>query len=283
MHAYQQNSPEWLEMRRNKIGASDAPVIMEVSPWKTPYQLWKEKLGIETERPQSKSMERGLQMEESARQEFEKMTGLIVVPQVVQHPDYEWMIASLDGIDFTGKNIVEIKCPGKEDHQSALNGQIPFKYIPQLQHQLEVTGLEKGYYFSFDGQCGKVIEIYRDDKYVEGLIKREKQFWMCVQNFEQPKLCDRDYLEKDDEIWLAASFSWLKCHQELENLKAKEEELRETLICLSGKSNVKGGGIKLSKIIRKGMVDYKSIPEIQNVDLERYRKSAIESWRITEL
>ena len=35
-----QNTPEWLEFRRKKIGASDAPIILEVSTWKTPYQLW---------------------------------------------------------------------------------------------------------------------------------------------------------------------------------------------------------------------------------------------------
>lgn len=281
MLALQQNTVEWIEMRRNKIGASDAPIIMEVSPWKTPYKLWEEKLGISHEITQSKCMERGLKLEESARQEFEKITGLIVIPQVVQHPTYEWMIASLDGIDFAQKNIVEIKCPGRKDHQCALDGEIPEKYKPQLQHQLEVTGLLKGYYFSFDGQSGKVIEVYRNEKYVVDLIKREQQFWACLQNLEAPNLIERDYLDKDDELWVAASNSWLNCHIALEELKAKEEELRETIICMSGKSNAKGAGIKLSRVLRKGNVDYKIIPQLQGINLDQYRKSPIEMWRIT--
>lgn len=280
MHVYQQNSPEWLDMRRNKIGASDAPVIMGVSPWKTPYQLWEEKLGFSGDRAQSRAMDRGNALEETARMCFEKETGLIVVPQVVQHPDYEWMIASLDGIDFASKNIVEIKCPGKVDHQCALDGEVPSKYMPQMQHQLEVTGLNKGYYYSFDGQNGKVIEVYRDQNYIDSLLDREMAFWGCMVNLESPKLTDRDYIVKDDELWSAAASSWLKIHRELEELKAKEEELRESLICLSGKNNVKGAGVRLSKIIRKGAVDYKKIPEIRDVDLEAYRKSPIESWRI---
>src|SRR5271170_1345030 len=120
-----QNTPEWLEMRRNKIGASDAPIIMQVSPWKTPYQLWEEKLGIAKQKQISYEMQRGTNLEEIARQEFEKMTGLIIFPQVVQHPNFEWMIASLDGIDLAHENIVEIKCPGINDHQYALDGKIP--------------------------------------------------------------------------------------------------------------------------------------------------------------
>ena len=39
-----QQSEEWLEFRRSRIGASDAPIIMGVSPWKTHYKLWVEKI-----------------------------------------------------------------------------------------------------------------------------------------------------------------------------------------------------------------------------------------------
>ena len=120
MSALIQQSNEWLELRKNKIGASDAPVIMHVSPWKTPYQLWEEKLGLK-ESFSSSAMKRGLEMEESARKAFEKETGLVVFPQVLFHKEHEWMMASLDGIDIEGKNIVEIKCPGKVDHEIALS------------------------------------------------------------------------------------------------------------------------------------------------------------------
>lgn len=281
MSALVQNTPEWLQMRRNKIGASDAPIIMGVSPWRTPYQLWEEKLGIGKDINLNSYMQRGHDLEETARKEFERMTGLIVIPQVIQHPEYEWMIASLDGIDFCHKDIVEIKCPGREDHQTALEGIVPAKYYPQLQHQMEVTGLNKAYYFSFDGVAGKIIEVYRDDKYVEDLIKKELQFWRFMQDLDAPPMTERDYVERDDDLWNMASHSWLKCHKELQSLKAREEELRETLVALSGRSNSKGNGIKLSRVIRRGYIDYKEIPEIRHVDLEKYRKPAIETWRLS--
>lgn len=280
MHEMKQNTPEWLEMRRNKIGASDSPIIMGVSPWTTPLQLWEQKLGLREEKYKTPRMQRGHDLEEKARHQFESMTGLSVFPQVIQHPDYEWMIASLDGIDFCHKNIVEIKCPSREDHLLAFGNMVPNKYKPQLQHQMEVCGLEKVYYFSFDGKEGKIIEVERDDKYIDKMLKKELEFWDCMQNFKTPALTDKDYIQQDNELWEAASNSWLDCHQKLEFLKKQEEELKETLIALSGGSNSKGAGIKLSKVIRKGNVDYNAIPELENVDLEKYRKKHIESWRL---
>lgn len=283
MHAYQQNTDEWLEMRKNKIGASDAAVIMGISPWMTAYGLWEEKVGIREPRVLTKRMARGNDLEETAREAFIKMTGIVVFDQVVFHPDFEWMMASLDGIDIEGKNIVEIKCPGHEDHQIAVKGNVPAKYYPQLQHQMAVTGLDESYYFSFDGVEGVIVKVKRDQEYIDILIQKEAKFYHCMQTLEAPKLTDRDFVEKNDELWRVASESWIKCQNSLEDLKAREEELRETLVCLSGKSNAVGSGIKVSRILRKGNVDYKNVPELHGIDLEQYRKPTTEFWRISQI
>src|SRR3990167_9543260 len=37
---------EWREVRRQGIGASDAPAIPGLSPWKSPIQLYADKLGL---------------------------------------------------------------------------------------------------------------------------------------------------------------------------------------------------------------------------------------------
>ncbi len=277
-----QQESNWLEMRRNKIGASDAPIIMDVSPWKTPYQLWEEKLKLRPDQAENSAMRRGKQLEKAALREFESITGIMMIEQMVSvHPIRQWMMATLDGIDLDQKNIVEIKCAGREDHQMALDGEVPKKYVPQLQHQLEVTGLEKAYYFSFDGKQGKVLEIYRDDTYIKKLLEREERFWECMQTLQAPKLCARDYVEKCDEVWVSAAEEWIRCQEELEALKAKEEDLRKQFISMSESRNCVGGGIKLSRVIRKGNVDYSAIPELQSVDLEAYRKAPIEMWRLS--
>lgn len=273
----EQGSAEWLALRKNKIGASDASSILGIG-FKTPYQLWLEKMGL-SETEQNQAMRRGIDLEPIARQTFiEAMDciGLKIIPVVALHDSISFMMASFDGLSEDGKIAVEIKCPGKEDHEKAMDGVIPEKYVPQLQHQMEVAGVQSMFYFSYSERSHKIIEINKDNRYIKDMIEKEKSFWNCMQNLEAPELIDRDYIKREDEEWIKLAQEWI----ELSKLEERKEEIRKKILDISGKSNTMGGGIRLSKIPRKGNVDYKSIPELQNIDLERYRKSTIETYRI---
>jgi putative phage-type endonuclease len=281
----EQNSPEWLEFRKNKIGASDAPIIVGDSPWTTPYQLWEQKLGIAPPRSANWAMQRGHDMEETARKEYEHMTGHVVMPQVMQHAEHDWMIASLDGIDLTGKHAVEIKTTSREDHLKTLGGHVIRKYFAQLQHQIEVAELESIDMFSFCENEGVVLKIYRDQKYINAMLKKEKTFWDMMQDFEAPPLGDKDFVECDDDVLAQLVLKWreVKCKLELiKNFKAEEEELREALISRANGRNLRTHGIEIKRVISAGRVNYKNIPELECVDLNQYRGSPVESWRITE-
>jgi putative phage-type endonuclease len=277
-----QGSPEWLELRRSKVGASDAAVILGLSPWTTPYQLWEQKLGLRDVEVNS-AMRRGSEMEEEARKEFEHLTGLVVFPDVCFHPEHEWMMASLDGIDMERKNMVEIKCVSRKDHQTAIEGNVPDKYYPQLQHQLAVTGLQSVYYFSYDPLNPVTLQVARDEAYIADMIEKEKEFYRCVMNFEAPSLCDRDYvdLSNDVEFSTAATF-FLTMKKQREVLEKEEERYRKRLIEISENRNAKGAGIRMTKFIRKGNIEYGKVAELQGVNLDKYRKPPTESWRIGE-
>ena len=280
MSALVQGTADWLEMRRSYIGASDAPVIMGVSPWKTPYQLWKEKLGL-YEQETNKAMRRGTSMEETARREFELTTGYVTKPKVVFSTQYDWMMASLDGITDAGDVLVEIKCPGSVDHSSAVSGRVPDKYMPQMQHQMACTGLDHGYYFSFNGTTGALVEVERDDDYIKKLITKEQRFWESIQEMEAPELEDRDFHLRSDVEWTQTAEEYKSLRLQLKALELQEKKLKERLIDISGNSNIVGGGIKLSKVLRKGAVEYTKIPELIDVDLESYRKGPVEYWKVS--
>ncbi len=141
------NTPEWEQMRKEKIGASDAPVLMGISPYDTPYSLWQKKLDLIPQTTMTRPMERGYTLEPLAREQVEQQIGQSLRPRVKFHDSIPWMMATLDGLSEDEKTLVEIKCPGATDHQTALSGHIPEKYFPQVQHQLEVCQIEKGYYF----------------------------------------------------------------------------------------------------------------------------------------
>ena len=102
-----QGSTEWHEHRRQYRNASETPVVLGVSPWQTPYQLWQQKLG-RTEPEVTPAMLHGTQLEPAARAAYEQQTGLVMQPLVVVDGEYS---ASLDGLTLAGERIVEIKCP----------------------------------------------------------------------------------------------------------------------------------------------------------------------------
>ena len=177
----QQRSEEWFEYRKKKIMASEAPIILGVSPYKTIEELEQEKVfgSIQQNFPW---MQRGIDLEPFALHMFERETGLTMFPCVGEHEN-GWMAASFDGMTLDEDVVVEIKCPGKKDHQLALEGKIPEKYIPQLQHQLYVSGLEIIFYFSFDGSNGIILECRRNDDFINYMIEKEFEFWQIISSF----------------------------------------------------------------------------------------------------
>src|SRR5436190_7817693 len=82
-----QGSAEWHEHRRRHRNASETPIVLGLSPWTTPYQLWMYKLGLVVPEV-TPAMLHGTQLEPAARAAFEQLTGLAVRPQVVVDGEY---------------------------------------------------------------------------------------------------------------------------------------------------------------------------------------------------
>ena len=93
-----QGSPEWLDYRRSRRNASETAAVMGLSPWSTPYQLWLEKTS-RTNAKVTQAMQRGTELEPSARSAYEEQTGLVMQPLVIEDGAYS---ASLDGMTLAG-------------------------------------------------------------------------------------------------------------------------------------------------------------------------------------
>jgi putative phage-type endonuclease len=279
-----QGTKEWHETRQRHIGASDAPVIMGVSPSRTLYQLYLEKIGKGEKVFETDAMRHGKAMEPKAREEFEALTGIVVFPTVVFHPKHKFMMASLDGMDLEKRFVLEAKCPmseKSEDHICAMDGVVPEKYYPQLQHQLECVksfGIDMIYYLSYTSNSSKLIEVEINQSYIDDMIVKHTEFWRRVQERDAPPMTEKDYIIREDEEWRTLEARWLFLKPYLE----ESEQLREKLINCANGQNVKGSNLTLSRFMRKGNVDYKSIPELKGINLEAYRKSPSECWKITE-
>jgi putative phage-type endonuclease len=105
-----QGSAKWHSWRSGIIGASDAPVIMGESPWKSAARLLAEKNGLSERFRGNAKTRRGAVLEPTARSLYEIKNQMKVPPAVLQRRDRLWQCASVDGLDSTGSRVVEIKC-----------------------------------------------------------------------------------------------------------------------------------------------------------------------------
>jgi predicted phage-related endonuclease len=188
----------------------------------------------------------------------------------------------LDGIDPDHSFIVEIKTGGSAALERAKNGKIPDYHFCQIQHQLEVSGLDRCVYFFFDGENGFPIDVYRDTKYINQLNEAEERFWDNLQDFVPPPLTNKDYESHETEERISLAKQWLEVSERLSRDEKLEKELREKLITEAGDRNTIGGGVKILMSGRAGSVDYKAIPELKGVDLDKYRKGAVKFFRVTK-
>jgi putative phage-type endonuclease len=198
----EQGTPEWHSFRRTKIGASDCPVIMGKSPFRTAYQLWREKI-LGEEQKTSRAMKRGSELEMEARKIAEEFLKEEFKPAVAISERHDWMMASLDGLNPEKTVLLEIKCPGEKVFDECSNEELPEYWEWQVQHQLAVTECEKAWLCVYSGESMLYFALNRNQVMIDQLMEKEKTFWfdhVCEE--KPPELSERDFVERSDDVWL---------------------------------------------------------------------------------
>jgi putative phage-type endonuclease len=275
-----QGSAEWHEHRRKHRNASETPAVLGVSPWQTPYQLWQVKLGL-VEPEVTPAMLHGTQLEPQARAAYEALTGHVMQPLVLVDGEYG---ASLDGVSLAGDRVLEIKCPFKGRHstlwKTVESGRLPEHYQWQVQHQLMVTKAEIADVFVFDGTEGIQLEVTPDLNAWPQIHEAWDAFMRCVTGAQAPPLTARDTRVRHDPEWISAAAAYLELRTAYDVLWSNLEEAKAKLIGLTGHAKEQGGGVSVTRLWKRGNVDYKNIPELKGLDLERYRVAPRQEARI---
>lgn len=274
-----QGSKEWLELRRKKVTATDVACLMGVG-FDTPYQRWLKKVSGE-EIEVNADMQRGKDLEPEARAEAERIFGVPFYPETHLSDEHPWAMASLDGISPCGK-LIEIKCPRQKGHEMARSRIIPDYYIPQMQWQMHVTkSFNVNFISYFEGEV-IILMVHRDQAYIDELVSKACEFHDCILNLRPPVLTDKDTREISlDPRFESLADLWKNAKEQMEQWEELESQYRKSLQEYAKDGSVRGSGIKISRMFRKGNVDYSAIPELKGVDLEPYRKSPSEIYRFS--
>ncbi len=276
-----QGTQAWHDYRQSMRNASETAAVMGISPWLTPYQLWMIKLGRQTQAV-TEPMRYGTRLEPDARKAYEEVTGHVMNPLVMQDGPYS---ASLDGITLDGSLIVEIKCPfrGRKSELwlAANRGEVPEHYRVQVQHQLMVTGAREAHLWVYDGQEGLLLTLTRD----EVAMARIRQAWEAFQYHLDadipPALTEADAAIRTDPAWTLAAEAYLQAKAEVDGATARLETARNHLVSLIHHAREQGGGVSVVKLWKQGNVDYKRVPELKGVELDKYRGQGREEVRVT--
>lgn len=195
------------------IGASEIAAVVGVSPYRSAFELWEEKIGERAPFDGNDATEWGLLVEAPMRRAYEQKTGqrLFTPSQSMFHPEMPFVRATPDAIvvndnapaQFPGpadwQFPVQLKCTGYWPGKSWEHG--PPDWV-QLQEQWEmlVLGAQPGapridradVVASIGGGFPQFFTVHRDDSMIDGLVKVARDFWKKVETRTPPKADESD-------------------------------------------------------------------------------------------
>jgi putative phage-type endonuclease len=171
---------DWLDWRRKGLGGSDIAAICGMSRYKSPMEVYLDKLGEIPPIPDNPKMKAGRIIEPVVADWFAEETGMKVIKQnaIFQHPNHPHMLANIDrwlpgqNAGLECKNTAEY-CRGDWEGTTA-----PTEYILQANHYMAVTNADRWYIAVLIGGWDfqwRVIE--RDEELIKNLITIEDEFW----------------------------------------------------------------------------------------------------------
>lgn len=178
------------EARKSRIGGTDIAVILGLSPWKTPYQLWLEKTtGVATQAA-NEAMRYGIMMEPVIRDWYINETGILIqVPtSPIIHAEFDYCVASVDGISYD--RVIEIKT-SKSDRDWGEPGtdEIPVYYRTQVEWYLAICDRQiADVVVLFPGRMPLIYRVEADKELQSMLFDAAHEFWRRIQENDPPEI-----------------------------------------------------------------------------------------------
>jgi putative phage-type endonuclease len=187
---------DWLSVRKNGIGGSDAAAAVGLSPYMSPLELWLVKTGRDASLPKPDANDTtqpvywGTLLEPIVAASYTKQTGNRVrrVNAVLQHPTIPFMLANIDREVVGNRDVQLLECKTAGEFGARLwRDGVPEYVQLQVQHQLAVTGRQAADVAVL--LCGQKLEVHRvvrDDALIARLIELEAAFWRYVETGTPP-------------------------------------------------------------------------------------------------
>lgn len=269
-------STERLEARRAGIGGSDMAAVLGLSPYKTPLDVYNEKLGLvePDDLSGNDAVHFGNVLEDVVAEEFGRRTGLKPRRnnQLLQHKEHPFLLANIDrdvvGKPFGMKCGLECKTADKWAARPELWGegsqfyfdadgslrieshdeQVPDWYLMQCAHYMAVTQSDLWFLaVLIGGNDFRIYTIQRSERLESAMIQRAAKFWHYVETQTPPPPSNVVDVEamyaKDNGESVTASPEILETWAEVKELQAQVSAL-ETRLEGQKVGKLRVGGLK---------------------------------------
>jgi putative phage-type endonuclease len=300
----EQRSEAWLAWRQSGITATESAVILGLSPYKSPWRLWCEKVGRAqpAELSANPLVRFGIEHEDEVRQLFELKHLDVVMPACGEFDEDPIFRASFDGLTST-KEPVEIKCPSEttisDVKQRGLESDACRLYRIQVQHQLMVSGAQHGWLVFFDRTTNDLIEfvIERDEDLIAEIRCKGREFFdrFVKKRKEPPKDPARDIYVPNGDVeiarwnqfaadYAAAQQATEELQKQIEAYSAIKNRCQDELTEMMGEFlHADFAGVAITKRALRGTVNYRDFLQAKGIaesELEAFRGKGSESWLV---
>lgn len=184
------NTPEWLQLRKQGIGASEAAAILGDTAWGTPLTVWQEKRSPDIHDIGTQRMLWGHRMEsviaDAVAEEFPELGGVIPSEGLLQSVECPWLLGTLDRrIESPDYGVVPLEIKNvsgfqKKDWYGEYGEPVvPPKYTIQVRQQAFITNAPGGWVgVLFDGNELETVWVPQSQDFIDRHLKGTlKDFW----------------------------------------------------------------------------------------------------------
>jgi|SRR5690625_129711 len=297
----EQRTAEWFDARKGRVTGSNWGAVLGLNPWRKPEEVLRamvrEAHGAEREFTGNPATQYGQQYERAATKWFERETG-ITVEECGFFKIQDWGGASPDGLT-SDDGVIEIKVPFKFrntlDPEFQSIDEMPW-YYAQVQAEMLAAEKDKAYFVQYAPEFGDPFsETYRPE---QGLIEpvyldaewcgRHICNLICFHDRYLDELHNPEHLEPlrrviDDQDAINKVVRIKQIDAEMKDLKEERKTHMDRLVDAAMGQDAEIAGHKLTKVERKGNVDYGKVikDNLPDLDVEQYRKKASISWRLS--
>lgn len=224
-------------LERNKgIGGSDIAIILGLSKYKTPYQLFLEKKGLMDSQSEENNLQYwGNRLESVIRDEFAMRNKLeIEEPDTIVHPINEFLRGNLDGFIPEHNCVLEIKCAAgfnaSKWGETQTDG-VPLEYLCQVAYYVALTNAKGAYIAVLIGGNDYREYYYERNMELENkIIDAAVEFWQAVQHGDAPPATDYSdiklmFPEEESGKTVALNEKTFETYEKLINTKQQMKNL----------------------------------------------------------